>query len=297
MLFTQNFNVKTMTQSIQEIIEQRYSCRSYTDEPIQETHRQALYNFIMAHRTGPLGTQARFELVSATQDDRQSLKGLGTYGYIKNPTCFIIGAIRQSPKYLEEYGYLLEHIILYATDMGLGTCWLGGTFSKSNFAKKISLRDEEAIPAVVSTGCSVKKNGSGEWTRSYLKANRRFPTDQLFFADEFGNPLVMDAAGEYSQPLEMVRRAPSASNKQPWRIVRVGDAWHFYLQRTKGYGKGTLIFRMLRLADLQRVDIGIAMCHFELSARSLGLRGRWIVEDPKLNKTENIEYTITWINE
>ena len=130
-----------------------------------------------------------------------------------------------------------------------------------------------------------------------MKANRRFPVEQLFFADEFGNPLVMDAAGEYAHPLEMVRRAPSASNKQPWRIVQVGNAWHFYLQRTKGYGKGTLLFRMLRLADLQRVDIGIAMCHFELTARSLGLRGRWIEEDPKLKLKENIEYTITWVHE
>ena len=130
-----------------------------------------------------------------------------------------------------------------------------------------------------------------------MKANRRFPVEQLFFADEFGNPLVMDATGEYAHPLEMVRRAPSASNKQPWRIVQVGNAWHFYLQRTKGYGKGTLLFRMLRLADLQRVDIGIAMCHFELTARSLGLRGRWIEEDPKLKLKENIEYTITWVHE
>jgi nitroreductase len=130
-----------MNQPIQEIIEKRYSCRSYIDEPIREKHRQALNDFIMEHRIGPLGTQARFELVTATQDDRQSLKGLGTYGYIKNPTGFIIGAIQDGPKNLEEYGYLLEHVILYATDLGLRTCWLGGTFSKSNFAKNISLRE------------------------------------------------------------------------------------------------------------------------------------------------------------
>jgi len=288
---------QTMNQPIQEIIEQRYSCRSYIDKQIQETHRQALHNFIMAHRIGPLGTQARFELVTATQDDRKSLKGLGTYGFIKNPTGFIIGALEQGPKNLEEYGYLLEHIILCATDIGLGTCWLGGSFTKSSFAKKVSLRDEETIPAVISTGYSVKKNGTREWTRSYWKANRRFPMDQLFFSDIFGNPLTMEAAGLYAQPLEMVQWAPSASNKQPWRIVRSGNAWNFYLERTKGYGKETLLFKMLRLADLQRVDIGIAMCHFELTARSLGLRGRWIEEDPKIKLKENTEYTITWISE
>ena len=35
------------------------------------------------------------------------------------------------------------------------------------------------------------------------------------------------------------------------------------------------------MADLQRVDMGIAMCHFELAARERGLAGRWVVEQPR----------------
>jgi hypothetical protein len=116
----------------------------------------------------------------------------------------------------------------------------------------------------------------------------------LFFANTFGSPLTIETAGAYSQPLEMVCWAPSASNKQPWRIVRIDDAWHFYLQRTKGYGKGTMLFSILRLADLQRVDMGIAMCHFELTARELGLNGSWVLDDPKLQMPVDTEYTVTW---
>ncbi len=121
--------------------------------------------------------------------------------------------------------------------------------------------------------------------------------EQLFFTDTFDSPLTSETAGAYAQPLEMVRWAPSASNKQPWRIVRIDNAWHFYLQRTKGYGKGTLLFSILRLADLQRVDMGIAMCHFELTARALGLNGQWVIRDPRIEIPENTEYTVTWINE
>jgi nitroreductase len=89
--------------------------------------------------------------------------------------------------------------------------------------------------------------------------------------------------------------APSASNKQPWRIVRRGRDWHFYLQRTKGYGKGSAIFVMLRLADLQRVDLGIAMCHFELAARELGLEGAWALDEPAVGPLgRGVEYTATW---
>ena len=71
-----------MNQQIQEIIRKRFSCRSYLDEPIQESDQQQLKEFIKSLETGPMGTNARFELVSSTYEDRQSLKGLGTYGFI-----------------------------------------------------------------------------------------------------------------------------------------------------------------------------------------------------------------------
>ena len=284
-----------MNQSIQEIIKQRYSCRNYIEVPVQETHRQELKKFLETLRIGPFGTHARFELAAAAQDDRQSLKGLGTYGFIRNPMGFIIGAIEQGPKNLEDYGYLLEQAILSATDIGLGSCWLGGSFTQSSFAKKISLRDAETMPAVVSIGYDEKKKGRNGQIRKYLSGARRLPAQQLFFADTFGNALTIDAAGRYAEPLETVRWAPSASNKQPWRIVRIDDAWHFYLQRTKGYGKGTIVFNILRLADLQRVDMGIAMCHFELTARELSLNGSWVLDDPKLPIPEGTVYIVTWI--
>ena len=69
-----------------------------------------------------------------------------------------------------------------------------------------------------------------------------------------------------------------------------------YLQRTPGYGSGTLAFSFLRLADLQRVDMGIAMCHFELAAQELGLKGRWMVKEPEIEKPDSLtEYAVSWV--
>ena len=94
----------------------------------------------------------------------------------------------------------------------------------------------------------------------------------------------------------MVRLGPSASNKQPWRIIQDGSTWHFFLQRTPGYGSGSLVFNLLRLADLQRVDMGIAMCHWELAARELGLQGKWVVKDPDIDKPDGqTEYIASWV--
>jgi hypothetical protein len=93
----------------------------------------------------------------------------------------------------------------------------------------------------------------------------------------------------------MVRIGPSASNKQPWRVVKDDNAFHFYLQRTKGYRENSLT-RFLGLADLQRLDMGIAMCHFELTSREEGLNGKWLSVEPAIKKPDPlIEYTASWV--
>jgi len=171
----------------------------------------------------------------------------------------------------------------------------GGTFSKSGFAKKITLTTREVMPAVAVVGYIAGANRFGGWIRKRAGSDLRFPWELLFFDEKFEDPITPQRAGLYAEPLEMVRLAPSASNKQPWRIVRVGDAWHFFLQRTKGYGEGSLLFRLLHLADLQRVDMGIAMCHFELTAHELGLTGYWVIDEPDIKKPDqSMEYTVSW---
>ncbi len=288
-----------------ELIDRRYSCRTYLEQPIADADKARLGEFLASRTAGPLGSQARFGLIAAAPDDRQALRRLGTYGFIKGATGFIVGAVRRAPKDLEDYGYLLEEVILAATGIGLGTCWLGGTFTRSTFVRRFGgLKRGETMPAVVSTGY-IGDDGT-ERIREREQGGRRFPPGELFFEGEWGEPMASTPAdryaggGRYAAALEAVRMAPSATNKQPWRIVRTplpggGHDWHFHLVRTKGYGKGSALFTVLRIADLQRVDLGIAMCHFELVARESGLDGSWVVADPELRPPgPGVEYSATW---
>ena len=136
-----------------ELINTRYSCRTYRAEPIAPETKRELTEFLTTHTVGPFGSQARFALIAASPGDRQALKRLGTYGFIKGATGFLVGAVRRAPRDLEDYGHLLEQAILYATGLGLGTCWLGGTFTKSSFAARMGgLERDEVMPAVVSVG-------------------------------------------------------------------------------------------------------------------------------------------------
>ncbi len=282
---------------ITEIIEQRYSCRAYATAPIAPEQAEELARCAAAVNAGPLGTPLRFTVVAAAPGDSRALRGLGTYGFIKNPAGFIIGAAGPGERNLEDFGYGMEAIILHATSLGLGTCWLGGSFTRSSFAKRINATDAEVVPAVTAVGNAAENNRARDRLRRMARSDTRLPWDALFFASDCVTPLAESIAGPYATPLAMLRLAPSASNRQPWRVVQDGSAHHFYLQRTPGYGRG-LPFTLLGLADLQRVDIGIAMCHFELTAKELGLAGQWTVRRPSEPPAGGTgEYIVTWVGQ
>ena len=287
---------KNFKTPIHKLIRQRYSCRTYKTQPISSEDLSELIAFSKSCESGPSGSSLRFAIPAASEEDAKSLKSLGTYGFIKDPAGFVIGVIQDQPRALEDFGYQMEMIVLRAVDLGIGSCWLGGTYTKSRFAKLVNPEDGETIPSVISIGYPADQQA---WldriSRIYAGADRRLPWQDLFFSGSFEEILSPVEADIYSEPLELVRLAPSASNKQPWRVLRQGNLWHFYLQRTKNYPSPLFDF-LLELADLQRIDMGIAMAHFELSAIEVGQSGKWVINDPDLSGAKpGLEYNITWV--
>jgi len=50
------------------------------------------------------------------------------------------------------------------------------------------------------------------------------------------------------------------------------------------------------VADVQRLDMGIAMCHFALTAKELGLTGAWQSREPDIKKSDkSTEYVVSWV--
>ena len=121
-----------------------------------------------------------------------------------------------------------------------------------------------------------------------MGATKRKPWEDIFFNNGWDTPLDKQTAGDYEIPLEMLRLAPSATNKQPWRIVKDKENYHFFLQRAAGYDK------MTSAADLQRIDMGIAMCHFEMTAKEQNLSGGWFETDTwSMPLPKKCEYIVT----
>jgi hypothetical protein len=140
------------TQPATDLIQQRTSTRTYQNRPLEKSIRGTLVQTLGSLQAGPLGNPSRFELIDSSQGDGQSLRGLGTYGFIKDAAGFIVGMLRKGEGDLEDFGYQMERAVLVATGLGLGTCWLGGTFTKSRFARVINLGAGETIPAVTALG-------------------------------------------------------------------------------------------------------------------------------------------------
>ena len=137
---------------VTEIIPLRFSCRTYLDAPIAEADRTALAGRAQSLREGLFGTPLRFRLVAATEENADALKGLRTYGFIRGANAFLVGAMSAGDRCLEDYGHAMEQLVLFATDLGLGTCWLGGSFTRSTFSRAIEAGDQERVPAVIAVG-------------------------------------------------------------------------------------------------------------------------------------------------
>jgi hypothetical protein len=241
---------------------------------------------------------ARGRVTSDGKMESKELRKLGTYGFIRGTPGFMFGAVagNEQEMGLEDYGYRMECAVLMATSLGLGTCWLGGSFTRSSFSRLMRLQAGEVLPAVIAVGKAAAQPSLMEATiRAQAQSDNRLRWETLFFDGSFERCLDGAAAGKYETPLEMVRLAPSASNKQPWRVVRAGGGWHFYRQRTPGYRESWLT-RLLKVADMQRVDLGIAMAHFELAAREAGLKGTWVRKEPGISVPDGMTgYVASWI--
>lgn len=273
--------------SVKETVTSRRSVRTYKDQPISADTLAKLESYIHT-LSNPFGASVTFSMLES--DTAVNADKLGTYGMINGAKKFFGASVKESELALEGLGYEFEKLVLYAASLDLGTCWLGGTFNRSEFAKAMSVNGNDLFPAISPIGIpAVRKSVKESLVRKSIKADQRKPWETLFFNGNFSTPLTAESAGAYAFPLEMTRLGPSASNKQPWRIVKDGDNYHFYEEKAPGYSD--------RLGfDVQKIDLGIAACHFHLAATEKDLPGRFeVLPVPQIEIPQNVQYLFSWI--
>ncbi|MEH7181061.1 nitroreductase family protein [Neobacillus vireti] len=279
--------------SLIETMEKRQSVRTFDTQSISENDYRKIREYInnQENLVGPLGNKGKIEHIQVTNNVSDKGIKLGTYGFIKNPQGYLVGITENSKSTLVEFAYVFQKLVLFLTKLGIGTCWMGGTFNRISFEQEIQLGEGEFIPCITPIGYPNQKQRAFDKALRYVvKADNKKPWDKLFFADTFEDVLSKKEAGPFEIPIEMVRLGPSASNKQPWRLVLSSErkVCHFYIEHTPNYGS--------KLGyDMQLLDIGIAMCQFESACRELNIEGRWIIENPNLQlPNQQTEYIVSW---
>lgn len=263
---------------INEIIQMRHSIRNYTDESLSIDLINKINEYI-ENVNNPFNKNIKIKLIE--KDSFDNIK-LGTYGVIKGAKYFLVSACDNEDKALTALGYTLEKVILYCTSLGLGTVWLGGTFNKSNFSKTINLSENEIVPIVSPVGYESNKKSIISYAFG-KNSNRRKSFEAVFFNKDLDNALSHEEAGNYFEPLEMLRLAPSAVNMQPWRVIKDNEKYHFYVNNSRS-----------SLKDYSKIDIGIALCHFHLSCIENNLDGDFNYIDSIKDKYHNLTYILSW---
>ncbi len=244
-----------------EAIFKRRSRRLYNGIPLKEETFKKL-NYICDHFQPFISARAILK-----ENTKDVFKGIiGAYGKIRGAPSFIafIGDVRD--KHVQEkVGYTGEGIILEATSLGLGTCWVGKSFNPEIASSFVKLREYEKVIAVASAGyASSEESFEEKLLTGFGKAYHRKPLEKMIVGIKEN-----ELSGWIKDVLISAQLAPSAVNRQPWRFYIEEDSITVSVDNLNdSYGIS------------KRLDCGIAMLHIEVAALNCGISGEWELLDP-----------------
>lgn len=217
-----------------DAMHQRSSVRTYTGAPDKE----------QLDRLGVLCRKLSWQGITV-----RMFKGPGLRSQIKGTDVYaVIVAKKGTPMELE--GYMGEALVLEATAMGLGTCWLGAGFHPDIISRNVNLQNDEVVHCVISLGkCSLPAFNP---KRKELAKICNKTEEQLAALGAWQKEAVLAA-----------RLAPSAINMQPWKIEVDGSSVSIEEPQFVLYKKYAAL------------DRGIAMLHAAVGAHYAGREAIW----------------------
>ena len=217
-----------------EAIFKRKSIRKYDMTPVSDTILEELKKFASSVR--PLDKNIKYEFSYLGTEDVKNLLPIKAPNYI----CLYS---EKKDNYLMNAGFILQQIDLYLSANNLGSCWLGMAKPSKQVLKVKNGLEFVIMIAFGNTNEPVHRKSLSEFKRNNLSS-----ISQILDADEL---------------LEPARLAPSASNTQPWFFTGNKD------EITVSREKLNLIKAPL-YGKMNQIDIGIALCHLELSLNHQG---------------------------
>jgi len=241
--------------NLQVAVERRRSRRKYRPEPIAAEAVSELQRLAASYTQEVKEAKARIELVL---DNGAAFAGLtksyGMFSGVQN--YFALVSQKGDWAAEEKLGYYGELLVLHAELLGLGTCWVGGSFSRSSCP--VPLGPNEWVGCTITVGYTANTDSRKERLIRGFVHRKSKSLPELIGPDSEPDPPAWFIAG-----MEAVQKAPSASNRQ-------GVLFSYHADGTTGHVTARAVDPTASFASY---DLGIAKCHFQIGANSAAASG------------------------
>lgn len=203
--------------NVKEAIKERHSVRQYKDIPIEESDAEKLRS-VISECCEESGLDIQLILNEPECFDTMIAR-YGKFSGVKN--YIAISGDRAMIKLDELAGYYGQRIVIEAQMMGLNTCWVGGTYSKSKCRAELS--KGEKLICVIALGygenegtkhrskpleklCGVSKEDMPAWFKTGMTAALMAPTalgQQKFYITLDGEDAFITAKKGMMTELDM----------------------------------------------------------------------------------------------
>ncbi|MDQ7094401.1 nitroreductase family protein [Desulfosporosinus sp. PR] len=216
-------------------IENRISRRKFEKEPVTSSEKKIIISLI-----NELNEASGLAMAFLEDGSNAFQKLRKSYGLFTNVRSVILMKGNKELKNLKErIGYYGEDLVLAITDLGLGTCWVGGTFDK----EELIVDDSEELVCVVLVGKVAAPSLTEKMMRSATHRKVKNMAERII-SDQPVPQWVQNG-------MKAVLLAPSAKNTQKAMFK---------------YENNILSAQIADDYSLDLTDLGIAKKHFELEA-------------------------------
>jgi nitroreductase len=196
------------------------------------------------------------------KDGEEGISGFkASYGMISGVKSFIaLVGNNKIENFKQKLGYYGEMIVLEATSIGLGTCWVGGTYDNKKCKSHIKFNEQDELVCIIVIGHTPKELSIKE--KVVKKLNEKNKRLEDIVISNKNNICSWIEIG-----IKCALKSPSALNKKE-------ISYEIYENKIKA-------FISSKNHGYEEIDLGISMLHFELGADSEGYKGNWHYKNGK----------------
>ena len=172
-----------------DVVTSRVSVREYLNKEVEE---EKLTKVFEAARLAPSWANkqgCRYVVIK----DKETISALasGFTSWLKEAPVVLVACI--DPKdsgshngmdyYLVDVGISMQQLILAATNLGLGTCWIGG-FEEEKVKNLLGIPDHVRVVAMTPLGYPTPINERSKTRRDFIKGSRRKTSEEIIHKEK-----------------------------------------------------------------------------------------------------------------